>query len=55
MFIISAISYAKDVGDFIGLPLPTKLWKSQMGGITYYISLIISTNHSYEYYEQKNN
>ena len=55
MFIISAISYAKYVTDFIYVPLPAKLRKSQMGGITYYISLIISTNHSYEYYEQENN
>lgn len=43
MFIISAISYAKYVTDFIYVPLPTELWKSQMGDISQNISLIIST------------
>ena len=29
MLIISAISYAKDIGDFIRVPLPTELRESQ--------------------------
>ena len=55
MLIISAISYAKYVTDFIYVPLPAKLRKSQMGDIAYYISLIIYTNHFWKKYEQENN